>query len=93
MTPTGTNRSLSALPSPKARLVAFIAILVAGIAGALIGSALIDLQCSGNCDVPIGLGLLLGGIIGAGGMSIVTVLVLRAAGEWRELADREPHSR
>ena len=93
MTPTGTNRSLSALPSPKARVVAFIAILVAGIAGALIGSALIDLQCSGNCDVPIGLGLLLGGIIGAGGMSIVTVLVLRAAGEWRELADRETHPR
>lgn len=93
MTPTGTNRSLSALPSAKARLVAFIAILVAGIAGALIGSALIDLQCSGNCDVPIGLGLLFGGIIGAGGMSIVTVLVLRAAGEWRELADRETYPR
>ena len=92
MTPTGTNHSLSALPSPKARIVAFIAILIAGVAGALIGAALIDLQCSGNCDVPIGLGLLLGGIIGAGGMSIVTVLVLRAAGEWRELADRDTKS-
>ena len=92
MTPLGTNRALSALPSPKARIIAFIAIVVAGVAGALIGSALIDLQCSGNCDVPVGLGLLLGAIIGAGGMSIVTVLVLRAAGEWRELADREPRT-
>lgn len=91
VSPTGSNRSLSALPSPKARVVAFIAIVVAGIAGALIGSALIDLQCSGNCDVPIGIGLLFGSIIGAGGMSIVTVLVLRAAGEWRELADGKPH--
>lgn len=72
-------------------MIAFIAILVAGLAGALIGSALIDLQCSGNCDVQIGIGLLVGSLIGAGGMSIVTVLVLRAAGEWRELTDREPH--
>lgn len=88
----GSNRPLSALPSPTARAVAFVAILVAGLAGALIGSAMIDLQCSGNCDVPIGIGLLIGSLIGAGGMSIVTVLVLRAVGEWRELADREPHN-
>lgn len=84
----GSNRSLSALPSPIARIVAFVAILVAGIAGALIGSAMIDLQCSGNCDVAIGIGLLVGALIGSIGMSIVTVLVLRAVGEWRELADR-----
>ncbi|MHB1129783.1 MAG: hypothetical protein ACYC06_07025 [Ilumatobacteraceae bacterium] len=84
-----SNRPLSALPSPTARVVAFIAILVAGIAGALIGSAMTDLQCSGSCDLPIGIGLLIGSLIGAGGMSIVTVLVLRAVGEWRELADRE----
>lgn len=90
--PPGSNHSLSALPSPTARIVAFIAILVAGIAGALIGSAMIDLQCSRSCDVPIGIGLLIGSLIGAGGMSIVTVLVLRAAGEWRELADGEPHN-
>lgn len=82
-----SDRPLSALPSPAARIIAFIAILVAGLAGALIGAAMIDLQCSGNCDVPIGIGLLLGSLIGAGGMSIVTVLVLRAVGEWRELAD------
>lgn len=54
---------------------------------------MIDLQCSGRCDVPIGIGLLIGSLIGAGGMSIVTVLVLRAVGEWRELADRTPRDR
>lgn len=52
---------------------------------------MIDLQCSGSCDVPIGIGLLTGSLIGAGGMSIVTVLVLRAAGEWRELSDSQSH--
>jgi hypothetical protein len=74
-----------------ARAIAFIAILVAGLAGALIGSAMVDLQCSGHCDVPIGIGMLFGSLIGAGGMSIITVLVLRAVGEWRELADRKPN--
>ena len=64
---------------------------MAGIAGALIGSAMIDLQCSGNCDVPIGIGLLIGALIGSIGMSIITVLVLRAVGEWRELADGQPN--
>ena len=83
------TRPLSALPSPKARAVAFVAILVAGLAGALIGSAMVDLQCSGSCDVPVGIGMLVGSLIGAGGMSVVTVLVLRALGEWREIADRD----
>lgn len=85
----GSNSSLSALPSPAARIVAFVAIVVAGIAGALIGSAMIELQCNGNCEVPIGIGLLIGALIGSIGMSIVTVLVLRAIGEWRELADNQ----
>lgn len=90
MAPTPqSTRPLSALPSPKARAVAFIAILVAGLAGVLIGSAMVDLQCSGSCDVPVGIGMLVGSLIGAIGMSVVTVLVLRAHGEWRELADRD----
>jgi hypothetical protein len=33
--------------------------------------------------------MLIGSLIGAAGMSVVAVLVLRALGEWRELADRE----
>ncbi len=84
----GEQRPLSALPSPLARAVAFVAICLAGLAGALIGSSLVELQCTGDCTVPRGIGLVLGGIAAAAGMSVVAVLVMRAAGEWRELGDR-----
>lgn len=82
------GESLSALPSPAARIAAFAAICGGGLAGALIGYTLVSLQCDGDCAVALGLGLLLGAIVAAGGMSIVAVLVLRAAGEWRDLQDR-----
>jgi hypothetical protein len=81
------KRTLSALPSPRARVIAFIGVLIAGAAGAAIGYSLVDLQCAGDCSVGTGIGLLLGSVIGALGMSVVSVLVLRAIGEWRELAD------
>ena len=81
------KRTLSALPSPLARVIAFVGVLIAGAAGAAIGFSLVDLQCDGQCSVCTGIGLLLGAVIGAIGMSVVSVLVLRAVGEWRELAD------
>jgi hypothetical protein len=84
-----SDAPLSALPSPAARAAAFAAILLAGVAGALIGYSLVELQCTGDCAVPLGLGILIGAIVTAGGMSIVAVLVLRALGEWREIQDRE----
>ncbi len=83
------QRPLSALPSVFARAVAFISIIIAGIAGALIGFTLVDLQCQGNCDVPNSIGLILGAATGALGMGVVAVLVLRATGEWKELEDRK----
>lgn len=83
------NRRLSALPSVLARVVAFVSIIVAGFAGALIGFTLIDLQCQGACDVPNSIGLIVGAITGAFGMGVVAVLVLRATGEWKELEDRK----
>ena len=79
------TRALSALPSVGARVIAFIGILIAGFAGALIGYSLIDLQCQGSCYVPNSIGLVSGAVISAAGMSVVVVLVLRAVGEWREL--------
>lgn len=82
------ERPLSALPSPLARAVAFAAICLAGAAGALIGHSLVELQCDGDCAVPLGLGILGGAVLAAAGMAIVAVLVLRALGEWRELEDR-----
>ncbi len=83
------ERPLSAIPPVAARAVAFAAILLAGCAGGAIGFALIDLQCDGDCSLAKGLGLLVGAIVCAGGMAIVSVLALRAMGEWREIADRD----
>lgn len=84
-----SSRPLSALPSPAARAVAFVAICVAGAAGGVIGHAVIDLQCAEECKVGRGLGLVTGAWGMALGMAIVAVLVLRALGEWRELGDAE----
>jgi hypothetical protein len=84
-----TERPLSALPSPTARLIAFLGVLLGGLAGALIGYALVALQCSGSCEVASGFGLLTGAWTAAIGMAIVGVLALRAMGEWREISDRE----
>ena len=86
---TDTQRPLSALPSPRARAAAFVAVLVAGFAGGLIGFTLVKLQCEGSCAAPRGIGLLTGAILAAAGMSIVAVLVLRAVGEWRQIEQRE----
>ena len=82
------SESLSALPSTAARAMAFVSILLGGFAGGLIGYALVDVQCDGSCGVPLGLGMLIGSVLSAGGTAIVAVLVLRALGEWREISDR-----
>ncbi len=82
---------LSALPPPKARFAAFVAILLSGFAGGLIGYTLVELQCHGTCATQRGLGALVGAIIAALGMSVVAVLVLRALGEWKEI-ERRQHS-
>ena len=72
----------SALPPVKARAVAFLAILVGGVCGLLIGLSLVSIQCDGDCAVPEGIGALIGAVLGAGGVAVVAVLVLRAMGEW-----------
>jgi hypothetical protein len=92
-TVTEPERPLSALPSPGARVAAFVAILVGGFSGGLIGYTLVTLQCTGQCETPKGIGTLAGALIAAGGMAIVAVLVLRAVGEWREIEQRERSGR
>lgn len=72
-----------------ARAIAFTAILLGGLAGGLIGYALVDLQYDGGSSIPAGIGLLAGAVLCAAGLAIVAVLALRAMGEWREIADRE----
>jgi len=86
----GQDAPLSAIPTPLARALALGAVLVGGLCGGLIGYGLVSVQCSGNCGLPLGLGILAGAVVCAIGMSIVAVLVLRAVGEWREIDDRTP---
>lgn len=78
------ERPLSALPSRLARAVAFASIVLAGLAGGTIGYALVDVQCAGDCGAASGVGMFIGSVSFAGGMSVVAVLGLRAMGEWRE---------
>lgn len=75
----------SALAPAGARILAFASIIVAGTCGGLIGWAVADLQCHGNCATITGVGALVGAVIGAGGVAVVAVLVLRAMGEWRTI--------
>ena len=84
-----SDYSPSALPSTGARVLAFVAILVAGLCGGLIGYAVVDLQCEGDCTVSAGLVGLLGAVLFAAGVGVVAVLALRAMGEWREIQHRE----
>ncbi len=81
------ERPLSALPSPLARVVAFVSILAGGLGGSLIGYTLVDIQYEGASATPLGLGLVIGAIVAAGGTAIIAVLVLRATGEWRDIGD------
>jgi len=74
-------------PSLTARVLAFSAVIVAGVCGGLIGFAVMDLSCDDGCTTTaglVGLGTAVGAAIGTG---IVAVLTLRAAAEWRA---REP---
>jgi hypothetical protein len=71
-----------------ARALAFISILIGGLAGALIGYALVDVQTDNASGLLLGIGILLGAVLSAAGTAVVAVLVLRALGEWREMADK-----
>ncbi|HEV7887008.1 MAG TPA: hypothetical protein VGO92_05580 [Acidimicrobiales bacterium] len=86
------ERRASALPSPQARALAFVAIIVAGAAGAFIGYGFVAIQCDGDCATPNGIGALLGGLFFAGGVAIVSVVTMRAMGEWRRIqAEKQPN--
>jgi hypothetical protein len=84
--PDSRSRPLSALPSVKARILSFSAILIAGVCGALIGWGAVRVGCRGNCATPEGIGAVVGSAIAATGVAVVAVLVLRAMAEWRTIA-------
>ena len=77
------------MPSTGARVLAFVAILVAGLCGGLIGYAVVDLQCEGDCTVAAGLAGLVGAVVFAVGVGIVAILALRAMGEWRVIQHQD----
>jgi anti-sigma factor RsiW len=83
---TSPSAPLSALPSPLARALAFISILIGGLAGGLIGYAFLDLQSDSSTWPAVG--GLIGALAAAGGTAVIAVLVLRAMGEWKHLQDR-----
>jgi hypothetical protein len=77
------NEGPTALPGVGARIVAFVAICVAGFCGLLIGMALVRVGCEGECGVAVGIGAVVGAVGAGGGVAVVAVLVLRAMGEWQ----------
>jgi hypothetical protein len=79
----------AATPSAPVRALAFASIVVAGICGGLIGYAFTDLQCEDGCTAAAGIGGVVGAIIGAVGVAIVAVLVLRAMDEWETVKTRD----
>ncbi|MFN8039242.1 MAG: hypothetical protein U0Q07_08540 [Acidimicrobiales bacterium] len=89
--PSGTaGPPTTGVPPQLARILAFVAIVLAGAAGGFIGYAITDLQCTGDCSTPKGLGALIGALLGAGGVAIVAVLALRAMNEWRRVQAASP---
>ena len=80
--PTATGPE-SAAPSVAARVVAAVAVGLAGACGGLVGYAVTDLQCSDGCTALAGSLGLLGAVLAALGVGIVAVLALRAMAEWR----------
>ncbi|MEC7665743.1 MAG: hypothetical protein VX487_01720, partial [Actinomycetota bacterium] len=69
--------------------IAFAMIVIVGVLGATLGYALGNATCTDNCSLKAGSFLLIGAVAGALGSAIMSVLALRAMGEWNEIRDRE----
>ena len=76
-------------PSKPSQALAFGSILLGGFCGGLIGFAFTDLQCSGSCTGASGISALIGAIVGAGGVGVVSILALRAMNEWKSKSEPE----
>jgi len=83
---TDTSLAPTALPSTLARALGFAAVVVAGVCGGLVGWAVTDLQCTGDCDTPATIGAVAGALLAAGGVAVIAVLTLRAMAEWNQQA-------
>jgi hypothetical protein len=79
------------LPSRTAYLLAFGAVVLAGFFGAVIGYGVTDIGSTSN--VAVFVGTLVGAVIGAVGVGVVAVLVLRAMAEWNRQQALPPDQR
>jgi hypothetical protein len=70
------------LPGTGAYVLAFLGVVLAGVFGGIIGWGITDIGCTGNCGASTAIGAVVGALVGAGGVAIVAVLVLRAMAEW-----------
>jgi hypothetical protein len=75
------DRTPPMLPSRWAYLLAFGGVVLAGVLGGIIGFGIADV--SSQTDLSHVVGAAIGAVVGAGGVAIVAVLVLRAMAEWR----------
>jgi ABC-type Co2+ transport system permease subunit len=75
-------------PSPLARTLTVASVLAAGACGGLIGWAVVDLQCTGDCTVPRGVGALIGALLAAVGTALICVLAIQAMAEWHQQEGR-----
>ncbi|HEY8059177.1 MAG TPA: hypothetical protein VID94_10515 [Acidimicrobiales bacterium] len=75
-------------PSLLARTLTVASVLAAGACGGLIGWAVVDLQCTGDCTVPSGLGALIGALLAAVGTAVICVLAVQAMAEWHQQEGR-----
>lgn len=69
--------------SSLSRTLTFLAVVVAGACGGLIGWAVGDLQCEGSCTVQSGASGLVGALLAAGGTAVISVLAVHAMAEWQ----------
>ena len=60
------------------KLISVAVIAAAGVCGGLIGYALVDISCEGDCATPLGAGVLIGSVLCAVGVAVVVSLTLRA---------------
>ena len=64
-------------------MLALLSVVLAGLFGAVIGYGLGDLSVDGGSTTAGIVGMVIGGAVGAVGVGIVAVLVLRAMAEWQ----------
>lgn len=55
----------------------------------MIGYSFADMQCTGDCTMWRGIGLITGALFASVGVAIVAVLTLRAMDEWQDTSRRQ----